>query len=242
MKRRDLLAGLALAGVELEAQTTPGVIVESSLYIPKPHLVEDRKFLHDFMDEFAFVDLVTATPESSGVPAIRITHIPSLLDRTAGKYGTIRGHISRQNPQSKTFDGRHAAVIAFRGPHSYISPTWYAKAEVVPTWNFAVVHASGKLRPIAEPKAIHDLLAQLIHKFENQGSAYDFAGLPDSYTSGMIAQIIGFEMEIEVLEGKFKLGQERSEADKEGVLKGLQSARAARSIHDFTDSFYRRPV
>jgi transcriptional regulator len=237
MKRRDLLAGFALAGIELEAQTTAGVVAESSLYIPKPHLVEDRKFLHDFMDEFAFVDLVTAAPE------IRITHIPSLLDRTTGKYGTIRGHISRQNPQSKTFDRHQGAVIAFRGPHSYISPTWYAKTEVVPTWNFAVVHASGKLRPIAEPKAIHDLLAQLIHKFENsQGSAYDFARLPDSYTYPMIAQIIGFEMEIEVLEGKFKLGQERSEADKQGVLKGLQSARPARSIHDFTDSFYRRPV
>ena len=243
MKRRDLLAGLTLAGIDLEAQSSPEVNAEGSLYIPKPHLVEDRKFLHDFMDEFSFVDLVTATPVSGGLPAIRITHIPALVDRTAGKFGTIRGHISRQNPQSKTFDGRQAAVIVFRGPHSYISPTWYAKTEVVPTWNFAVVHASGKLKPIAEPKAIHDLLAQLIHKFENyQGSAYDFAKLPDSYTYGMIAGIIGFEMEIEGLEGKFKLGQERSEADKQGVLKGLQSARPARSIHDFTDGFYRRPV
>jgi len=243
MKRRDLLAGLTLAGIDLEAQSSPEVNAEGSLYIPKPHLVEDRKFLHDFMDEFSFVDLVTATPASGGLPAIRITHIPALVDRTAGKFGTIRGHISRQNPQSKTFDGRQAAVIVFRGPHSYISPTWYAKTEVVPTWNFAVVHASGKLKPIAEPKAIHDLLAQLIHKFENyHGSAYDFAKLPDSYTYGMIAGIIGFEMEIEGLEGKFKLGQERSEADKQGVLKGLQSARPARSIHDFTDGFYRRSV
>ena len=231
MKRRDLLAGFALAGIELEAQNNL-----ESLYIPKPHLVEDRKFLHDFMDEFSFVDLVTAAP------AIRITHIPSLLDRTTGKYGTIRGHISRQNPQRETFDGRQPAVIVFRGPHSYISPTWYAKAEVVPTWNFAVVHASGKLKPIAEPKALHDLLAQLIHKFEGSGSAYDFAKLPDSYIGGMITGIIGFEMEIELLEGKFKLGQERSEADKQGILKGLQSAKPARSIHDLTDSFYRRPV
>jgi len=241
MKRRDLLAGFAMAGIELDAldnaRDNPAVAAESSLYIPKAHLVEDRKFLHDFMDEFSFVDLFTAAPE------IRITHIPVLLERTAGKYGTIRGHISRQNPQSKTFERRPPAVIAFRGPHSYISPTWYAKTEVVPTWNFTVVHASGKLKPIAEPKAIHDLLAQLIHKFENSpGSAYDFARLPDSYTYPMISQIIGFEMEIEVLEGKFKLGQERSEADKQGVLKGLQSAKGPRSIHDFTDSFYRRPV
>src|SRR6202051_2677961 len=97
MNRRDLLAGLALASFEARAQTRTTGAAAESLYIPKPHLVEDRKFLHDFMDEFAFVDLVTAAP------AIRITHIPSLLDRTSGKYGTIRGHISRQNPQSKTF-------------------------------------------------------------------------------------------------------------------------------------------
>ena len=136
-------------------------------------------------------------------------------------------------------------MISFRGPHSYISPTWYAKKEVTPTWNFAVVHASGNLKPIAEPKAIHDLLAQLIHKFEDSPgstSSYDFARLPDSYTYGFIAGIIGFEMEIRTLEGKFKLGQERSEADKQGVLKGLQSARQARSMHDFTESFYRRQV
>ena len=231
MKRRELLAGLAMSGIELEAQHTA-----ESLYIPKPHLVEDRKFLHDFMDEFAFVDLVTAAP------AIRITHIPSLLDRSTGRYGTIRGHIARQNPQRETFNGREPAVIAFRGPHSYISPTWYAKMEVVPTWNFAVVHASGKLKPIEDPKALHDLLAKLIHKFEGEGSAYNFAKLPDSYTSGMIGGIIGFEMEIEVLEGKFKLGQERTEADKQGILKGLQAAKPQRSIHDLTESFYRRPV
>lgn len=229
MKRREFFAGLGLAAIDLEAQVTP-----ESLYIPKPHLVEDRKFLHDFMDEFSFVDLVTAAP------TIRITHIPVLLDRTAGKYGTIRGHISRQNPQSKTLAERQPAVIAFRGPHSYISPTWYAKPEVVPTWNFAVVHATGKLKPIEDPKALHDLLAQLIHKFEN--SLYDFAKLPDSYTYGLIGGIVGFELEIELLEGKFKLGQERSQADKEGVLRGLAAAKPERSIHDFTAAFYGRAV
>lgn len=241
MKRRDLLAGLALAGVELDAQNLDAQNNEAqnnpeSLYIPKPHLVDDRKFLHDFMDEFSFVDLVTAAP------TIRVTHIPVLLDRTAGKYGTIRGHISRQNPQNKTFDAHESAVIVFRGPQSYISPTWYAKtSEVVPTWNFAVVHASGKLKAIEEPKALHGLLAQLIHKFESyEGTSYDFSKLPDSYVNGMMTGIIGFEMEIEGLEGKFKLGQERSEADKQGILKGLQSARRPRSIRDLTDAFYKR--
>lgn len=231
MKRRDLVAGLALAGIGGAAEQQ----VPESLYIPRAHLVEDRKLLHEFMDEFSFVELVTSSPE------IRITHIPVMLDRSVGKYGTLYGHISRQNPQNGALDGRQAAVIVFRGPHSYISPTWYAKTEVVPTWNFAVVHASGKPKAITEKKPLHDLLARLIRKFENyETSSYDFSKLADSYKYGLIAGIVGFEMEIERLEGKFKLGQERSEADREGVLRNLQSAKQPRSIHDLTAGFYER--
>src|SRR5579883_1777947 len=117
MNRRALLASLAAAGSSLRAQQ-PGAPPPGSLYIPKAHLVEDRKFLHDFMDEFSFVELITAAPD------LRITHIPVFLDRSAGKFGAIYGHISKQNPQSRTFDGNHDAVIVFRGPHGYISPTW----------------------------------------------------------------------------------------------------------------------
>jgi transcriptional regulator len=232
MKRRDLFAGLALAATASQGQQPS----PESLYIPKAHLVEDRKLLHDFMDDFAFVNLVTATP------SIRITHIPGLLDRSAGAYGTIFGHISRSNPQSQAFDGREAAVIVFQGPHSYISPTWYTKSEAVPTWNFAVVHASGKLKPISDKKALHDLLAKLIRKFEGRypGSTYDFGKLPDSYINGMLGGIIGFEMQIELLEGKFKLGQERSEQDKQSVVKNLRTAKQDQSIGDFTASFYER--
>jgi transcriptional regulator len=231
MKRRDLLAGLAFAGVEAQAQSPA-----ESLYIPTPQLVEDRRFLHDFMDEFAFVDLVTAAP------TLRITHIPVWLDRTAGAYGTIHGHISRHNPQSATFDGRQTGVIVFHGPNGYISPTWYAKTgNVVPTWNFAVVHATGKLRPVESKQGLNDTLAKLITKFETyEGTGYDFTKLDDSYKYGLMAGILGFEMEIELLEGKFKLGQDRSPADKESLLRKLGSAKPRRSLRDLTASFYER--
>jgi transcriptional regulator len=230
MNRRQLLLGLAAAGLDLNAQEPP----PGSLYIPKPQLVEDRKFLQDFMDEFAFADLVTASP------GVRITHIPTFLDRTAAPYGTLYGHISRQNIQSKCFDGRQSAVVVFRGPHSYISPTWYSKPDSVPTWNFAVVHATGRPSAIGDTKALHALLARLIAKFEGPGSSYDFAKLPESYTNGLIGGIVGFEMQIELLEGKFKLGQERSDADKQAILKNLASAKPARSIYEFTAEFYKR--
>ena len=229
MKRRDLVAGLAFVGMGTAADQGQ----QQSLYIPRSHLIEDRKLLHDFMDEFSFVELVTSSPE------IRITHIPVLLERSRSTHGTLYGHISRQNPQSETF-GDHQAVIVFRGPHSYISPTWYAKTEAVPTWNFAVVHASGKLKPITEKKALHDVLAKLIEKFEGEKSSYNFNKLSDTYKYGLIAGIIGFEMEIERIEGKFKLGQERGEADKEGILRNLRTGKQPRSIYEFTASFYDR--
>lgn len=235
MKRRDLLAGLALASLEARAQNYTGGAAES-LYIPKPQLVDDRRFLHDFMDEFAFVDLVTVSP------SLRITHIPVWLDRTAGAYGTLHGHISRQNPQMATFDGKQTGVIVFHGPHGYISPTWYAKTDnVVPTWNFAVVHASGKLRPVEGKKELHDLLARLIAKFESyEGTSYDFAKIDDGYKYGLMQGIIGFELEIELLEGKFKLGQDRSPADKQSLMKKMGEGKSPRGLREFTAGFYER--
>ncbi len=232
MKRRDLLTGLALAGMNAGAQAPAA----ESLYIPKPQLVDDRRFLHDFMDEFAFVDLVTVSP------TLRITHIPVFLERGEGAYGTIHGHISRQNPQHTTFDGRQTGVIVFHGPHGYISPTWYAKTgNVVPTWNFAVVHATGKLRPVEGKKELNDLLAKLIAKFERyEGTGYDFSKIDDAYKYGLMGGIIGFELEIELLEGKFKLGQDRSAEDKQSLLKKLKDGKRARGLPEFTASFFER--
>jgi len=233
MNRRDLLATLALGAVtNLEAQQ-PG---PETVYIPKVQRVEDRKFLHDFMDEFSFVDLITATP------TIRITHIPCVLDRKKGAYGTIYGHISKNNPQQQAFDGAAPAVIVFHGPESYISPTWYSKTEAVPTWNFAVVHASGKLKAITDKTALHELLANLIHKFEGRypGSTYDFSKLPDNYVYPMIGGIVGFEMEIEGIEGKCKLGQDRSEEDRQSIVKHLPTAWHEPTMAEFTAAFYER--
>jgi len=241
--RRAVLFGLfstaaIAAGIEIDAQEPSGP-PDPSLYIPKPHLVDDLKFLHDFMEEFGFVMLVTASP------TLRITHIPSVLDRTRGRYGTIRGHISAQNPQKSALDGMHQAVVVFRGPQGYISPTWYTtQTSVVPTWNFGVVHASGRPRPITDKAAAHELLATLIARNEKRvgSTTYDFAAQPHEYVDRMMQGISPFEMEIEVLEGKFKLGQERSEGDRNGVLAHLaQGAYKERSLYELTRAFYLNP-
>src|SRR5579862_7279161 len=117
MNRRDLLLSLTAGAFAAQAQEPSSYA--ASVYIPKAQRYEDLQLLQDFMEEFAFVELVTTYPE------LRITHIPALVDRSAGKYGTIHGHISRQNDQMKAFDGKQKAVIVFRGPQGYISPTWY---------------------------------------------------------------------------------------------------------------------
>jgi transcriptional regulator len=243
MERRAVLLGLLSAAALLAedgvgAQESPGP-PDPSLYIPKAHVVGELTFLHDFMEEFSFVMLVTATP------ALRITHIPSILDRTQGRFGTLRGHVSAQNAQKAALDGTHQAVVVFRGPQGYISPTWYATREsVVPTWNFGVVHASGRPRPIADKGKTHDLLATLIARNEKRvgSTTYDFAAQPQEYVDRMMQGISPFEMEIEALEGKFKLGQERSEGDRNGVLAHLaRGAYSERSLYDLTQAFYKSP-
>jgi len=229
-----LLAGVASYGSRLLAQEPAAS--KATLYIPEAHRVTERPLLHDFMDEYPFVDLITSAD------GLRITHIPVIVDRKTGVYGRILGHISRQNAQHQAFDGQQTGVIVFRGPHGYISPSWYGKTDVVPTWNFAVVHAKGKLSPITEKSSLRELLSKLIDKFESQqNSTYDFAKLPDTYISAMMGGIVGFEMLIESLEGKFKLGQERNETDRQGILEHLRQAkRSEPSLYDLTARMYDR--
>jgi len=240
LQRRTVLFGLfsaaaILADDDIGAQEPTGP-PDPSLYIPKAHVVEELKFLHDFMEEFSFVMLVTATP------TLRITHIPSILDRTQGRFGTLRGHISAQNAQKAALDGTHQAIIVFRGPQGYISPTWYATQQsVVPTWNFGVVHASGRPQPITDKVKTYDLLSTLIARNEKRvgSTKYDFAAQPREYVDRMMQGISPFEMEIQALEGKFKLGQERSDGDRNGVLANLaRRAYKERSLYDLTKAFY----
>ncbi len=238
VNRREMLAGLATCSCALVTQEQGRTGMDPSLYIPKAQRVEDRKLLHDFMDDHRFIELATATP------ALKITHIPVLLDRESGSYGRIFGHISRQNPQSRDFDGRNNAVAIFRGPHGYISPTWFEKKDIVPTWNFAVVHASGRPRVVDDKHVLHEMLGRLIDSFEKyQGSGYDFSKLPETYVSSLMEGIVGFEMELESLEGKFKLGQTWNDRDKQAVLEHLrQGASSESSLYDISARFYRRSV
>jgi len=231
MDRRSFLAsGSAFALWNAEAA--------DSVYIPSQHRVEDLTVMQSLMDEFAFASLITSGPD------LRCTHLPVLLDKGVGKYGRLVGHVAKNNPQHQLFDGKHSALIVFQGPHRYISPAWYDAAKsAVPTWNFAVVHCSGKPQAFQDDAKAAKLLERLVGKFEaydGDESRWSFSKLPDSYLKGMRTGIVPFEMEIESIEGKFKLGQERNAKDRAGVLAGLEKAKPERNLREFTAEHYRR--
>ena len=236
INRRAMLASLvAASGASLSAQEPAKI--DPTLYIPKAHRVEDLKLLHEFMDEYAFVDLVTSSP------TLRITHIPVSWYRTAGNLRKILGHVSRQNPAEsgvrRPSDGYNRVPWPARVHLTHVVFEKGSRADVELCGGS---RQSGRPSAITDKTALHKLLGRLIEKFESQeASGYDFSKLPESYVSPMLGGIVGFEMQIESLEGKFKLGQERSDADKQGLLEHLgQAKRRERSLQDLTASFYKR--
>jgi transcriptional regulator len=226
------LLGLSLLPLESEASAAA-----DTLYIPDRHSEKDRALLLDFLEEFSFAMLITAKN------GIRVTNVPTLVDRSEDGWGKIWWHLAKSNPQNEAFDGSQECVAVFRGPHAYISPNWYSTKNAVPTWNFAVVHCTGKPKRLDDDAAFARSLERLVAKNETLyggGSNWDFSKLPDSYLKGMRQGIVAYEMTIDRVEGKFKLGHERSAADREGVITGLAEGPKERSILDLTREYYSR--
>ena len=189
------------------------------MYIPQGLEVEDLPTLHDFMTRNSFATLVGML---DGAPFA--THLPLLVDPERGPKGTIVGHVARANPHGKLFDGRSAALAIFTGPHAYVSPTWYNHPNVVPTWLYTAVHAYGTPRAIEDADALRILLERMVETYE-RGFArpWKLSSQAEKYLESMRRGIIAFEMPIERIEGKFKLNQTKSEADRRGTIAGLQS-------------------
>ena len=181
----------------------------------------DNSTLASYMDENPFGALVVCTPEGPSVD-----HLPMEFDPTLGSHGRLLGHIARSNPLGQRFPSGPALAI-FSAHHGYVSPDWYAsKADdprVVPTWNYAAVHVSGSLSFFEEPKRIHSLLNRLTERFEAaRDTPWKTADAPPEFIEKMLRGIVGFELSIERIVGKWKLSQNRSEADQQGVCEGLR--------------------
>jgi transcriptional regulator len=191
------------------------------MYTPKAFEVTDLAILHAAMKQSELATLITIT--TNGLVA---THLPLLLDTTRGQYGTLTGHVSRANLQWKETDPAAEALIIFLGPDSYVSPNWYpAKREtgrVVPTWNYAAIHAYGRITFIEDTEWLRTMVSDLTRKHEASFPApWQVTDAPGVYIDSQLKAIVGFEFEIHRLEGKEKFNQNRSEEDRQGVIKGL---------------------
>jgi transcriptional regulator len=188
------------------------------MYLPSAFAVTDLQVLHDFVLQYSFATLVT---QHAG--EMIASHVPFVLDRNSGPYGCLRGHLAIGNPQLAHLASGSEALVIFQGPHSYISPSWYAASANVPTWNYTAVHAYGVPKTM-DRAALLVLLKDLVHQNEKSfEQPWDFDP-ESSWIQKMLPQIAGFEIPIERLQGKFKLNQNRSAADRTRVIEVLSAS------------------
>jgi transcriptional regulator len=194
------------------------------VYLP-PAFAEDRtEVLIAHIERHEFGLLVS--PGSRGSECAEgseliASQIPFLLTRGNGGM-LLQGHIARANPQVADLD-RGASVLAiFPGPHAYISPSWYEAGPAVPTWNYASVHASGTARAVTDRDWLRDLLDRLSTRHEARETApWRMRDLPEAYLEAMLGGIVGLEIAVSRLEGKFKLSQNRPAADRPRIIAAL---------------------
>lgn len=190
------------------------------MYLPS-HFREDRsEVLHRLIREYPLAALISNGP--SGMVA---NHLPLLFDSTAGPCGTLTGHLARANDQWRDF-GQAEVLAIFQGPQSYISPDWYPTkhetGKAVPTWNYAVVHVWGTVEVFEDPTRLRDFLTRLTDRQEaTRPTPWAVADAPAEYIDNLTRAIVGFELRITRIEGKWKVSQNQPERNREGVVAGL---------------------
>jgi transcriptional regulator len=187
------------------------------VYLP-PHFNETRPdVLIGHIERHDFGLLVT-----NGESGMIASQIPFLVERR-GSDLYLQGHIARANPQVAEL-GQGEALAIFAGPHAYISPGWYEAAPAVPTWNYATVHAYGAARAIDDPEWLRGLLRRLSERHEaREAKPWRMDHLPDPYVASMLNGIVGFEIAVARLEGKFKLSQNRPAGDRPRIIAALDA-------------------
>lgn len=180
------------------------------MYVPKHFREDDAEKLAAFIDEHAFGVLVTVV---EGRPFA--SHLPFLYERQTN---ILLGHVARANPQWRHFSNGADVMVLFQGPHGYISPSWYL-APGVPTWNYAVAHVYGSAQALDDPSRIKAIVERLTEKYERDNQP---PWVP-AYDQGLLQAIVGIEIRIREVQGKFKLGQNRSAADRTAVVARLEA-------------------
>lgn len=202
------------------------------MYNP-PHFREtDRDRLHAFIRAHPLGLLI-----SSGEQGPLADPVPFLLDPAAGPLGTLRAHLARANPQLAVLRSAPEVLVVFQGADSYVTPSWYEtkrrSGKVVPTWNYAMVQARGPVRLIEDRRWLLDQVGALTREHErHRPIPWAVTDAPPAFVDSQLAGIVGIEIEIRVLEGKWKVSQNRPPEDRRGVAAGLEAegSQAARQV------------
>jgi transcriptional regulator len=192
------------------------------VYVPA-HFKEDRiDVLHELIRATRLATLISMTAD--GMIA---SHAPLMLDPDPAPYGTLIGHLAKANPHARAADPKVQTLVIFQGPDGYITPSYYAAkkehGKVVPTWNYASVHAYGTLEAFDDPARLLDVVTRLTNRYEKpRAQPWAVADAPDDFVQGMLRGIVGIALPIARLEGKVKMSQNRPAADQAGVIEGLR--------------------
>jgi len=188
-------------------------------------LVEDRKVIVAFMQQFDFAAVVSHS--DTGFVA---SHVPVLI-REVGSELHIVGHVARGNSHWRLMQSQAESMVIFQGPHAYVSPTWYAVSPAVPTWNYAVVHAYGAARVREDATFIAGVVEDLTRRYEDQREhPWSTQAVPGESYEKLLNAIVGFEISVSRCEAKFKLGQNRSVEDRAGTIAGLERESSPKAL------------
>ncbi|HEY4365267.1 MAG TPA: FMN-binding negative transcriptional regulator [Bryobacteraceae bacterium] len=190
------------------------------MYNPAAFAENRAEVLHSFLRAHPFGTLVTNGPDGP-----EASHVPFFWDAEAG---LLRCHMARANPHGRLLTSGARVLAVFTGPHHYITPNWYASKQehgkVVPTWNYTAVHASGSARLFEDAPSLLRHLHELTDSQEAGSShPWSVADAPPEFIEGQMKAIVGIEIAVERLEGKWKLNQNRPAADRDGVIAGLET-------------------
>jgi len=192
------------------------------MYLPR-HFAEERiDVLAELIRRHPFASLVTL-----GSDGLVASHLPLLWDPEPAPFGTLTGHLARGNPQGLAGETTIDALAIFTAADAYVSPSWFPSkrehGKVVPTWNYMVVHASGSLRTIDDPDWLRALVTRLTDVHEaTLPEPWKVSDAPDAYVAQLGKAIVGIEIEVRSLAGKWKLAQNRTPEDFAGAIAGLE--------------------
>jgi transcriptional regulator len=190
------------------------------MYQPTHHREDRLEVQHDLIESHPLGLLISAGPEG-----LLANPLPFLLQRNSGPLGTLQVHMARANSQLHDLDGQKVLIV-FQGPQAYVSPTFYPTkretGKVVPTWNYAMVQVRGVARLRNDPSWLEAQIKALTSRHErSRAPSWAVSDAPRTYIESQLRGIVGVEVEIDAIEGKWKVSQNRPEADRHGVAEGL---------------------